>query len=151
MALPILQNQGKITDIVKIYKSLSSSELEREFMQEEKDRERKEQQALQAQQQAQQQQIQAQAEAVDKQMKHEWDMQTRELENDILGKEIDVFKFQTDMDLNNDGVPDPLQIEKLKADREFKTKKLEQEMKQHKDKMELENKKLKQKPKTTKK
>lgn len=150
MALPILQNQGKVTDIVKIYKSLSSSELEREFMQEERDRERKEQQAQQAQQQIAQQQIQAQAEAIDKQNKHEWDMQTRELENDILGKQIDVFKFQTDLDMNNDGIPDPLQLEKLKVETKFKEKQLTQQIKEHKDKMEIEEKKLKKKPTSSK-
>lgn len=150
MALPILQNQGKVTDIVKIYKSLSSSELEREFMQEERDRERKEQQAQQAQQQLQQQQIQAQTEAIDKQNKHEWDMQTRELENDILGKQIEVFKFQQDLDMNNDGIPDPLQVEKLRIETKFKEKQLNQQIIEHKDKMAIEEKKIKAKPKTSK-
>ncbi len=148
MALPILQNQGKLTDIIKIYKSLSSSELEREFQQEERDRERKEQQVQESQQRLQQQQIQAQDAAVDKQLKHEWDMQTRELENDIIGKQIEVFKMQADLDMNNDEVPDPLQLEKLKTDKEFKTKELNQRIVEHKDKMVIKEKELKVKAKS---
>jgi hypothetical protein len=142
MALPILQNQGKLTDIVKIYKSLSSSELEREFQAEEKEKEARELQQQEAQQQAQQAAIKAQKESEEAARQHEWNMQTRELENDIIGKEIDVFKFQRDLDMNNDGVPDPLQIERLKNESSFKTEKLKQEDRHHIDKMKLENKKV---------
>jgi len=148
MALPILQNQGKITDIVRVYKSLSGAELEQEFKQEERDRERKEQQAQEQQNQLQQQQLQAQKEMQERTFQHEKDLESMKTEREIMKAEIDVFKFQQDLDANNDGIPDPLQIERLRTEAEYKSKKLAQDKEVHKDKMEIERKKLSSKNKT---
>jgi hypothetical protein len=142
MALPILQNEGKITDIIKIYKSLSSSELEREFEQQEKERERKAQQAQQSEQAAAQQAMEAQKEMQERLFAHEIQKEEMETERTIMKAEIDVFKFQRDLDMNNDGIPDPLQIEKLRTDAALKSEKMKQEERIHKDKMKLEEKKL---------
>lgn len=142
MALPILQNEGKITDIIKIFKSLSSAELEREFEQQERDRERRQQQAQQSEQQAQQQAIEAQKEMQERLFAHELQKEDIETQRVLMKAEIDVFKFQKDLDMNNDGIPDPLQIEKLRSDAEFKTKKLDQEKLIHKDKIAIEKEKL---------
>jgi hypothetical protein len=142
MALPILQNEGKITDIIKIYKSLSSSELEREFEQQERERERREQQAQQAQQQAAQAQIEAQKEMQERLFAHEIRKEEMETERAIMKAEIDVFKFQRDLDMNRDGIPDPLQLEKLRSDAALKAEKMKQDERMHKDKMAMEEKKI---------
>jgi hypothetical protein len=142
MALPILQNEGKITDIIKIYKSLSSSELEREFEQQERERERRQQQAQQSEQQMTQQALEAQKEMQERQFAHEIQKEEMETERVIMKAEIDVFKFQRDLDMNNDGIPDPLQIEKLRAETALKTEKMKQDDRIHKDKMELEKQKI---------
>jgi hypothetical protein len=154
MALPILQNEGKITDIIKIYKSLSSSELEREFEQQERERERRQQQAQEAQNQQAQATIAAQKEMQERQFAHEIQKEQMETERVIMKAEIDVFKFQQDLDMNNDGIPDPLQIEKLRTDAALKAEKMKQDERMHKDKMAMEEKKItaqKQKANNTKK
>jgi hypothetical protein len=144
MALPILQNQGKITDIVKIYKSLSSSELEREFLAEERQREARELQEQQAAQQAQQAQIEAQQQEGEIQRNHEKEIEQMKIDAALIKAEIDVFKFQKDLDMNNNGIPDPLEIEKLKTQKDLKEKEMDQKDRQHKDKIALERQKLKE-------
>jgi hypothetical protein len=145
MALPILQNQGKVTDIVKIFKSLSSSQLEQEFKKEEKSREAQEQRQEEAQRQMQQAAIQAENERQEREFQHEKELKQMDMEIAQMKAEIDVFKFQQDLDLNNDGVPDPLQIEQLRTNKELKEKELKFKQRQHNDKMALERKKSKEK------
>lgn len=65
--------------------------------------------------------------------------------------------FNTDKDMDKDGTPDILEVYKATNDTEFKNSKLdlerdklEQQKKEHTDKIEIENKKLKVKPKTNK-
>jgi hypothetical protein len=147
MALPILQNQGKITDIVKIYKAMSSSELEREFQAEERERDRKLQQEQEMARQSQKEALQAQKETIERQFQHEIQLEEMKTEREILKAEIDVFKLQTDLDMNNDGVPDPLQIEKLRQDKEFKDKELKFKMQKHKDDIQIKEKQIKAKNK----
>jgi hypothetical protein len=142
MALPILQNEGKITDIIKIYKSLSSSELEQQFEQQERERERRQQQAQEAQNQQTQAQIEAQKEMQQALFDHEIRKEEMETERALMKAEIDVFKFQRDLDMNNDGIPDPLQLEKLRSEVELKKQKLDQDERMHKDKVELEKEKI---------
>lgn len=142
MALPILQNEGKITDIIKIYNSLSAAELNREFAKEEKAREKAQQQQQQAAQQLEEKKIQSAKEMQERLFEHELQKEQMETDRVRMKAEIDVFKFQQDLDNNNDGVPDPLQIEQLKADNEYKAKKMDQDMKIHQDKMKLEKEKI---------
>ena len=142
MALPILQNEGKITDIIKIYNSLSAAELNREFAKEEKAREKAQQQQQQAAQQLEEKKIQNAKEMQERLFEHELQKEQMETDRVRMKAEIDVFKFQQDLDNNNDGVPDPLQIEQLRADNEYKAKKMDQDMKIHQDKMKLEKEKI---------
>lgn len=145
MALPILQNEGKVTDIVKIFKSLSSSQLEQEFRKEEREREQMQQRQEESQRQMQQAAIQAENERLERQFQHEKELKQMDMEIAKMKAEIDVFKFQNDLDMNNDGVPDPLQIERLRTDKELKEKELLFKERQHKDKMALERKKASEK------
>jgi hypothetical protein len=92
-----------------------------------KGRERATQEAMQQQQaqqeaaaQMQQQQLEAQRQMAiedreDKQA-HEKELKIMEHENKIILKEIDSFKFQRDQDVNNNNVPDQLEIERLRSD-----------------------------------
>lgn len=143
MALPILQNQGKVTDIAKIFKALSASELEQEFIKEERERERKEQQQQEMLRQTELQKLEAAKEIQEREFTHEKELETMKLEAQIRMKEIDVFKFQQDLDMNNDGIPDPLQLEKLKSDSDYKAKELDFKKKQHSDNVSLQKEKLK--------
>lgn len=142
MALPILQNEGKLMDIVRIYKAMSASQLEREFKSEERERERKQQQQEEAQRQMQQEAIEAEKEAKERQYAHELQLKQMDLEIAIRKAEIDVFKFQKDLDVNNNNIPDPLEIEKLRTEKDYKTKELEFKTKQHQDEMRLAEKKI---------
>ena len=148
MALPILQNQGKITDIVRIFKALSGAQLEQEFAKEERERDRKLQQEQESQRQLEQQKIQAQQELMEKQFEHEKELELIKQETALKKAEIDVFKYQMDLDQNNDGIPDPLQIEKLRQDKEFKEKELKFKMDKHKDDIEVKKQQIKAKNKT---
>lgn len=150
MALPILQNEGKITDIIKIFKSLSSSQLEQEFESQEREREARQQRAQESQQQQQQQQIEAQNQAQERQFTHEKELKQMEIEADLAKAEIDVFKFQKDLDMNNNGVPDPLEIEKLKTQKDMKDKELSFKEKELKAKMKMEKIKANAKPNPSK-
>lgn len=142
MALPILQNQGKITDIIRLFKGMSSSELERQFKAEEAAREKAQQQQAEMERQQQEAAVQMAKEAEERKMQHEWDMQTRELENDLMGKEIEVFKFQKDIDMNRNGTPDFLEIEKLRTANDIKRQELSMKDRHHKDKVGLEKSKM---------
>lgn len=142
MAIPILQNEGKLTDIIKIYKGLSASQLEQEFKKEEADRARKQQQAEEMQRQMQQQQIEAEKEMLERKFEHEITIEQMRLEAKLKEAEIEVFKFQRELDVNNNGVPDPLEIEKLKAEKEYNDNELAQRKREHEDDVELQKEKL---------
>jgi hypothetical protein len=145
LAHSFIQND-KMTasDIVKAIKATSTQELEEQIVQSEKDR-------IEQQQTIQQQQLEAQKSATEAQLlEAEKDRNLkRELalldaETTIKAKEIDVFKFQQDQDSNNDGVPDPLQIEELKTKKDIENRKLDLEEKKLKIQKEIEEKKIKQ-------
>tara|TARA_R110000787_G_scaffold72345_2_gene161368 strand:+ start:8274 stop:10670 length:2397 start_codon:yes stop_codon:yes gene_type:complete len=62
----------------------------------------------------QQEQATASKEAQEDQQAHEIELEHIKGDYDIRAKEIDVFKFQETLDSNNNGIPDPLEIEKLR-------------------------------------
>ena len=123
LAQPLLQNdKAKFSDIITMLKATSTQELERDIKSAE-DISSKEQQQMQQMQQ------QAQMELQQNQQEFALLLQKNELDAKLQIAEIDVFKFQKDLDINNNGVPDPLEIEKLKIDTALKTRKLDLEEK----------------------
>ena len=134
LAQPLLQNdKAKFSDIIKLMRSDSITELEKQIEQSEKDFEERQAQEMQAQQEQLQQQIQAQKEMQEDQQAHEKELKEMELENKILLAQIDSFKFQQDQDSNDNGVPDQLEVAKFQADVALKNRK-----------MDLDEKKMKQ-------
>lgn len=99
-----MANAGKVkvSDLIKMLKSDSIEQLERDLKLSEEQIEQM--QAQQSQSEAQMQQTSLQ---------HEWDMQTRELETKIQIAQIDSFKFLNDNDSDNNQVPDQLEIAKF--------------------------------------
>ena len=138
LAQPLLQNdKAKLSDIINIYKSTSSQELEQNILSAEAAADAQ----LQAQQQAQSQQLseqfQVQKQIADDANKLKWDMQTRDLQNNLDEAQIDVYKFQKTLDADSDGTPDFLELEKFKQ----KLKMDSHKIKQDEEKLALDKKK----------
>jgi len=142
MALPILQNEGKLTDIIKIYKALSASELEREFFKEEKDRERKQQRMEEAQRQMEAQRIQAESQENQTQRDHEMQLKQMELETMVQVEMMKIEAKSADLDRDNNGISDFLEMEKMRKDSELKEKQMEMDDRHKKEDNRLTKEKL---------
>lgn len=150
-----LQNQRiELSDVIKIMRSESIREAEELLLVAEKDR-------IQREQAVQQQQIQSQEQQAN--AAREWEREKLSIEHSntmdeiTLKGEIDLQKqtilsmgFNEDKDLDKDGTPDVLEVYKTGKDVEIKQEKLEldkqklaQQKIEHKDKVELESKKIK--------
>ena len=123
-----LQNQqAELSDVIKMFSTDSVSEIKTLLESSEKqrrDREAQQQQQVQ-QSQAQQQQAQQQAQMQIETQKAELEKAKLELEKyktdannetKLAVAEINSFKNQMDQDINDNGVPDQLEIEKLKIE-----------------------------------
>lgn len=123
LAQALIQNdKASFTDLIKMYKSSSIEDLERDITQAEEDRNKQ----IQSQQQAQ---FESQAQLQAQQQEFQFEFQAREHENKVLLAEIDSFKFQMDQDKNNNDVPDQLEVRKFEEELKIKKKKLELEEK----------------------
>lgn len=134
--------QAKLSDIIRMYKETSSVGLEKVFKESEKKMiELAQQQAEQAQQ-AQAEQAKAEMEKL--QLEHDFDMELEQLkiEAEYKLKEMDVFKFQKELDMNNNQVPDHLEVEKLRQERDMGDKELAFKEKELEVKSKLEEKKI---------
>lgn len=121
MGQALIQNdKAKFSDMIKLLEATSTEQLKQQIIQSETQSER----ALQAQQE---QQLQAQAAMQQAEQEFQFEFQAREHENKILLAEIDSFKFQKDQDVNDNNVPDQLEIQKLRADTTLKQQKLDLE------------------------
>lgn len=124
--LELLQNdRAKFSDILQMFQTNSLAE----YTVYTKQQEEKQDQAQQAQQQAEQElrekELQIQIDLL--KLKHDNDMELQKLKNegDLEQAEIDVFKFQKDLDSDNNGVPDPLEVERLKIETMLKSRDLD--------------------------
>jgi hypothetical protein len=120
-------NRATFSDLIAMYTTSSAEELKTLIKQSEDKHFEREQQTIQ-------QQIEADQMAQQAQQEFELEKQARDLDNKIQVAEISSFRFQADQDINNNQVPDQLEIAKLKYDQEFRNRKLD-----------IEEKKLKQK------
>ena len=111
---PLIQNNKiEITDVIKILSAESPQELERELTYAINKKKAQEQQM---QQEMQQQQIDAQAQNMQAQIEHEINLHEMDNDTKIKVAEIQAFSRQIDQDINNNGVPDQLEIEKLRLE-----------------------------------
>lgn len=149
-----LQNQKiELSDVIKIMRSESIQEAEELLKVAEQDR-------IEREQSMQQQQQQTQLESEEKARefrREEWDFEMKKLEREEeLKTERELQKqailslgFNEDKDLDKDGTPDVLEVYKAGVDANIKQAKLEldkakleQQKKEHVDKVELEKKKI---------
>jgi cell division septum initiation protein DivIVA len=103
---------AKLSDIIAMYKSSSATEMEQILKKAEKKQERLIQQQQQAAQELAEAEKQAEIEMMDREYQHKKEIEQMKIEAGIQEKQIDVFKFQQDLDMDNNNVPDPLEIDK---------------------------------------
>lgn len=122
----ILQNdKGRLSDVIKMIKQKSSiEELTRDVEKFEKYVQETQNAQAQAAQQAEQQRLAAEQQAEERKMLHEKEMKAMEIEGKIRVAEITSFIGQQDQDIDNDNVPDQLEIEKIRAQRDSDNQKL---------------------------
>lgn len=130
--------QAKLSDIVRLYKATSSAEMEQILKTSEKNLEEQMQQQQQAAAEAEQ--AKAQADMQVKAQEHEYnkEIEQMKIDADIRMKEMDVFKFQQDLDINDNRVPDHLEVEKLRVETQLKTRELDLREKEIDTKKEIE-------------
>lgn len=142
--LELLQNdKAKFSDLLQLFQTNSLAEFKRTIEKSERDSEQRAQQEQEMQKQMQDEQLQTQIKLME--MQHDNDMEIAQLKADteIKKAEIDVFKFQQDLDMNNDGVPDPLEIEKLRMQSKHTEEKLSIERQKLKQNKEIKDEELK--------
>lgn len=113
-------NRATFSDLITLYTASSAEELKRDIRS-------SEEQAQQREQQSQQAQAQAQDEALQKEHAFELEKQARQHEHEVLIAEIKSFDFNKDQDINNDNIPDQLEVAKLQFDAGLKKRKLDLE------------------------
>lgn len=164
----LLQNGGTMSMVTELLRTKDLGSLQRKIAMMEAEIQQKQEQMMQQQQeaeQANQQQIQEmemmklEFEAEEKELDRELEQYKIDSDNStkITIAEINAYRFQEDLDTNNDGIPDPTQIadQALKErqlfsqeydkqqERNIKEKELQKKQEIEKKKMELEEKKLK--------
>lgn len=149
-----MQNQMiELSDVLTIMNSNSAKEAEEMLKAAEKERIEREQAAQQQQIQATQEEAKAQREWQERilQLEHNNKMEEIKLKGEFeLQKQAMLsIGFNEDKDLDRDGKPDVLEVYKAGVDAEIKQRKqaldeekFKENKKQHKDKMELESKKI---------
>lgn len=132
LAQPLLQNdKANFSDIIKMFKATSSAGLEDQIVASEQKAEEAQMAQIKAQQEAQQQAIQMQAQMQELTFKHEKDLQAQK---DAAALEREIIKATSwGGDVNENNVPDVLEIEKFKHQSNVDV-----------EKVKLENKKLEQ-------
>ncbi|MFN7300941.1 MAG: hypothetical protein ACK5U7_05640, partial [Bacteroidota bacterium] len=115
----LLQNdKAKLSDIIKMMKATSMSELQEQIKNSEK-------LADEMQQQLQQQQFESQAELQRQAQEFELIKLDKTLENKVLVAQIDSFKFKEDQDIDKDGFPDQLEVERFREEIRLKDRELD--------------------------
>jgi len=149
-AQAFMQNGGSMGTIMDIFFSPSLADMRKKI--EIAEAKLQEQQSASQEQQNKiaQQQMQIEAEREDKKLQLEDSLNLRDNETKVLLKQMELsVAGEVDNDMDNDGIADPIQQERLsldkdkaKADQMTKMKDLDQKMKMHNDKMQREDKKI---------
>jgi hypothetical protein len=155
-ALDFIQNGSTVSDIAKLYRATSMSQLEREFKAIEDTRNKLQQAQEQAANESQEKMVQMQLAATEDAQAHEIQLEQMKIDGQILLKQMEI---QSQPEEVIEGVEDdtPLEymkheLETTKADREFTLKQQDQNIKredisikdkQHKESLEVEKEKMK--------
>jgi hypothetical protein len=158
-----LQNNGEMSTIMKIYRTKNPSALQKEIEKVEQRKAQEAQQAQESQQQAQQQlaQMQQQVEQAKLELENrKLDMEQERMDRDDMNQQLDrenkiylaeisAMAFDTEKDINDNGIPDVLEqgklaLENTKTSYEhaFKNKDLESKKEIETKKIALEEKKI---------
>jgi hypothetical protein len=129
-------NRATFSDLITLYEANSSAELKAAIRQSEEETFKREQQSQQQQIEAAQQQQQAQ-------QQFDIMMQDRLFEHKERLAQIEVFKFQKDIDIDNNGIPDPLEIQKFISDQNLRERELDLAEKKFEKESDLKEKDLK--------
>lgn len=127
----VRSGNASMQELVRVMKADNLQELENFLEKNKIDQQELTNQEKQHQQQIEQMKIDAAKEAVLMEQKFQEKMKVLEAETKLRVAEINAFKFQQDQDKNNNNVPDQLEIEKFKHQKEM-----------DKAKLKIENKKL---------
>jgi hypothetical protein len=140
---------GSLFDIAQVITSDSPAEIIQK-LKEAEDKKQQQQQAEQSQeQQMQQQQQQFEAQQAQQQQAHDDYWEERKIQRDIYVAEIRAAGQAQNNDLNNDAIPDALEVSKFlheqgqsEQDINLKERKINLDEKQHHDNMAIQNKKI---------
>lgn len=140
LAQPMMQNGAKISDVISLLQATSVEAYKREIKKLEAVRDQMAAQQQQSELQAQQQLEELKAKAKQDEFQHDWEMQERKYEHEKELKAMDVYKMQKDLDVDKNGIPDPIEAAELqhKINIEERSLNLEErrlslEAKQHED------------------
>lgn len=121
---PMLQNNYKMSDVITILQSTSIEALKREMKELESIRDQMEQQKEQAQQQHEKDMQQAEIDNREDDQEFQFEMQERKYDHEKELAAMEVYKFQKELDANQNGVPDPLEAAELQHKINLEEKKL---------------------------
>lgn len=113
LALEMLQNGTKATDVMSLYRATSAEAWEREMKALEQQRDELTAQQEKYKAEAQERALKLEIEAREDVQSHEWDMQERKYEHEKELAALDVYKFQKELDANGNNIPDPLEAMEL--------------------------------------
>jgi len=135
-------DKARFSDLIKLFKATSVQELEQQVEETERTMQEEAAQAAQQQQAQFEAQLQADQARIEDEQAHEKELALIDRETKITLKEIDSFKFQQDQDINNNRVPDQLEIEKLRVQASLKKEELQLKREEMESKERIENKKV---------
>jgi hypothetical protein len=124
-----IQNEKlNFSQLIDIFTNPSIADMRRKLEKFEQDAMQQAQEAQQQAQQMQQEMLQAQAQEKEIERQHDFNKMDKEFQHDVALKQMDLEgKFaekQVDSDLDNDGIPDIMELEKLAAQERIKEKEL---------------------------
>ena len=128
LSQPLLQNDKiDIDDLVQILNADSMSELKRELKASKKKREKREEAMQQAQQQSQEKQVQMALDAKEDEQAHEKELAMLKAETDITVAQISAERFAKAADVNENNIPDMIELEKIKMGQNHDSKEAEKD------------------------
>jgi len=130
LSQPLLQNDKiDIDDLVEILNADSMAELKRELKSSKRKREKREEAMQQSQQQSQEKQIQMQLESKEDEQAHEKELAMLKAETDITVAQIAAERFAKAQDVNENNIPDMVEVAKLKMEQDHTSNEAEKDRK----------------------
>jgi hypothetical protein len=142
--IALQSDKARLSDLITIFKSNSISEIEHTIKQGEQEAIDRQSQQAESQNQSMLQNMQLQNENAERQRMWESEEHALDRENKVQVAEISAMGFAVDKDVDNNGVPDVLEIAKLASKEVIEKQKLTVKGRELEIKKQLEDKKLNQ-------